>query len=325
LSILGFPNAKGLKLEEQNLGMLDMRLAVEWTRDNIANFGGDPKRISLMGQSAGAIAADHYNFAYPKDPIVSSFILHSGTATLNFLAPDPGQTNFTFVAKQFGCARSDAAAELECFRKVNASSITNFLKYYSQNATTPRLAFVPILDNHTLFKNHTARALAGNFSRKPALIGNTANEGSSFVLPFNATYGPGQARADQTTIGRFAAKATTFRYLYAGNFSTVSPRWWEGAFHSSDLPMIFGTYALARGPGTEFQKRTSEKMQETWVAFAEDPLNGLPKLGWNSYKNGAGEGMMFGTGNKAAQPIAESRLDQPCDGLVPNGKPPPPR
>jgi acetylcholinesterase len=72
LSILGFPNAAGLELDEQNLGMLDMRLAVEWTRDNIANFGGDPDRITLWGQSAGAIAADHYNFAYPEDPIVSS-------------------------------------------------------------------------------------------------------------------------------------------------------------------------------------------------------------------------------------------------------------
>jgi acetylcholinesterase len=317
--------------------MLDMRLAVEWTRDNIANFGGDPTRITLWGQSSGAIAADHYNFAYPKDPIVSSFILHSGTATLNFLAPDPGQTNFTFVAGQFGCARSDPAAELECLRKADASSITSFLKYYSQNATTPSLAFVPIVDNRTLFTDYTARALAGNFSRKPALIGNTANEGALFVLPYNKTYGPGQDRADQTTVGlfmcptiqtshdRYAAKATTYRYLYAGNFSTISPQWWEGAFHSSDLPMIFGTYGIAIGPGTEFQKQTSERMQDYWVAFAEDPIHGLSRFGWNSYRNGSGDGVMFGTDNKISQPIAESKLDQPCDGLVPNGKPPPPR
>jgi acetylcholinesterase len=337
LSILGFPNAAGLKLDEQNLGMLDMRLAVEWTRDNIANFGGDPDRITLWGQSAGAIAADHYNFAYPEDPIVSSYILHSGTATLDFTAPDPGQTNFTFVAEHFGCAPLDPVEELDCMRKVDAADITLFIKYYSQNATQPGLAFVPLVDNTTLFSNHTARALAGKFSKKPALIGNADNEGSSFVLPYNQTYGPGQAAADATTVGlfmcptiqtshdRFASNATTFRFLYAGNFSTISPQWWEGAFHSSDLPMIFGTYDLVRGPATEFQTQVSEKMQEYWVAFAEDPENGLPKLGWKGYEGGAGQGVIFGHDGKIEQPIAESKLDQPCDGLVPNGLPPPPR
>jgi acetylcholinesterase len=337
LSILGFPNAAGLKLEQQNLGMLDIRLAVEWARDNIANFGGDPDRIVLWGQSAGAIAIDHFNFAYPDDPIVSGFIMHSGTATLDFTAPDPGQTNFTFVAEHFGCALSDPAAELGCMRKVDAQEITRFLKYYSQNATRPGLAFVPLVDNKTLFANHTARALAANYSRKPALIGNTANEGSSFVLPYNQTYGPGQDAADATTVGlfmcptiqtshdRYASNATTFRYLYAGNFSTISPQWWEGAFHSSDLPMIFGTYALARGPGTDFQRQVSERMQEYWVAFAEDPINGLPKFGWARYADGEGEGIMFGSDGLVEQKIAEKSLDQPCDGLVPNGKPPPPR
>jgi acetylcholinesterase len=337
LWILGFPNAAGLKLEEQNLGMLDVRLAVEWTRDNIANFGGDPERITLWGQSSGAMAADYYNFQYTKDPIVSSFIMHSGTATLNFLSPDPEYTNFTFVAKQFGCAFPTPTEELACMRKVDAADIILFSKYYMQNATQPSIAFVPIVDEVTLFSNYTARALAGNSSQKPALIGNTDNEGSSFALPYNQTYGPGQDAADAITVGlfmcptiqtsldRYASNASTFRFLYAGNFSTISPQWWEGAYHTSDIPMIFGTYALSRGPGTEFQKQVSEKMQKYWVAFAEDPVNGLPKLGWGSYQGGVGEGVMFGHDGEVAQPIAEGRLDQPCDGFVPNGLPPPPR
>jgi acetylcholinesterase len=54
LNILGFPNAAGL--ETQNVAFLDQRMALEWVRDNIAAFGGDPDRITLWGQSAGAVS-----------------------------------------------------------------------------------------------------------------------------------------------------------------------------------------------------------------------------------------------------------------------------
>lgn len=337
MSILGFPNAAGLKLEEQNLGLLDIRLAVEWLRDNIASFGGDPDRMVLWGQSSGAIACDHYNFAHPSDPIVSGFVMHSGSSTLTFIAEDPEHTNFTTAAHHFGCNSSEPTAQLDCMRKVDAQDLTRFIKYYSQNATEPFLAYLPVIDNLTLFQNYTARALAGNYSHKPLLIGNTDNEGAGYVA-YNQTYGPrSQEEADAITVGfhmcptaqtsrdRYASNATTFRFLYSGNFSTLSPQWWEGAYHGSDVPMLFGTYGLTRGPGTEVQKETSERMQDYWVAFAEDPEHGLEKMGWGSYEDGKGEGVMFGYEGVVEQKIAEGRLDQGCDGLVWNGKPPPPR
>jgi len=45
LNVFGFPGAPGLP--DQNLGLLDQRLGTEWLRDNIAKFGGDPKRFIL--------------------------------------------------------------------------------------------------------------------------------------------------------------------------------------------------------------------------------------------------------------------------------------
>lgn len=51
------------------MGLLDQRLSVEWVRDNIASFGGDPSRIVIWGQSSGAASADFYNYAYPGDPV----------------------------------------------------------------------------------------------------------------------------------------------------------------------------------------------------------------------------------------------------------------
>src|SRR5689334_7287349 len=75
LSVLGFPgNPNGT----ENLGLLDQRLAVEWVRDNIEKFGGDPARIILFGQSAGAASVDLYAYAWADDPILAGIIPESG-------------------------------------------------------------------------------------------------------------------------------------------------------------------------------------------------------------------------------------------------------
>lgn len=52
MNIMGFPNAAGLY--DQNLGLMDQRLSLEWVRDNIFSFGGDASKIMIWGQSAGA-------------------------------------------------------------------------------------------------------------------------------------------------------------------------------------------------------------------------------------------------------------------------------
>jgi acetylcholinesterase len=314
--------------------LLDQRLALEWIRDNIASFGGDPDRITLWGQSAGAVAVDNYNFAYPEDPIVSGLIMNSGTSFLTLTSVDPEHTNFTFVAESFGCGGSNATSEIDCLRNVDFKKILTFLKARADNGTAPGLVFNPIVDNRTRFANYTARALAGNYTQKPAIIGSTVDEGGVF-LPYNRTFGPDQKIADaitiqsfvctaaQTTRDRFASNATTFRYLYGGNFSNIAPQLWQGAYHQADMPLIFGTHSIARSNSTPFEVAVSEQMQDYWLAFAQDPVKGLPQAGWESYEP-AGNAVLIGYKDKVVQPLAESALEAPCNGLLPNGKGKPP-
>ena len=56
--------------DQRQLRALDIHAAINWVHDNIANFGGDPNRITIGGQSAGATAVDAYTFAHPRDSIV---------------------------------------------------------------------------------------------------------------------------------------------------------------------------------------------------------------------------------------------------------------
>ena len=59
--------------------MRDIRAALEWLRVNIAGFGGDPDKITIGGQSAGADAASAMLYQYIDNPIVRGIIQESGS------------------------------------------------------------------------------------------------------------------------------------------------------------------------------------------------------------------------------------------------------
>jgi carboxylesterase type B len=168
LSIFGFPNAAGLPEDQQNLGLLDQRLAVEWVRDNIAAFGGDPNRIVLWGQSAGAVSAGFYQYAYPKDPIISGIIQDSGSETLaagQLSSSDVTHSNFSTVAAAAGCSSTSPEQELACMRGANVSALAILHTIESNNAAgNPILIFTPVADNETVFSNYTARSEAGQIA-----------------------------------------------------------------------------------------------------------------------------------------------------------------
>lgn len=146
---------------------MDQRFAMEWIAANIAQFGGDPERMVIWGQSAGSTAVDMYNFAYPEDPIATGLIMDSGTAHLDILINrEVGDySSFSVVAAGLGCGnQTSAAAELACMRAVDAEEIEGFVASYEDGGYTPSINFVPLLDGKLVFENYTERAAAGNMS-----------------------------------------------------------------------------------------------------------------------------------------------------------------
>ena len=106
--------------KDQNLGIFDQRVALKWVRNNIIAFGGDPRRITIYGQSAGAINADIHSYAYYQDPIVQGYFMQLGVVFSVALPQDPLYFNFSYVAREFNCevpyTNNPAAAELNCMR-----------------------------------------------------------------------------------------------------------------------------------------------------------------------------------------------------------------
>jgi cholinesterase len=161
LNILGFPNAPGV---EQNLGLLDQRLGVEWVRDNIAAFGGDPSRITIFGESAGGGSVDMYSYAWTKDPIINGIIAQSGTGSNR--PPGVGGTSANaawYKASQaLDCGGAEAGAKtVDCMRQKPAADIQ---KQLDTMMTGPGISpFGPTADDRTIFRDVAARGAAGNF------------------------------------------------------------------------------------------------------------------------------------------------------------------
>ncbi|KAL6247783.1 hypothetical protein RBB50_005131 [Rhinocladiella similis] len=336
LDIMGFPRSRGLPPDKQNLGILDMRAALEWVRDNIAAFGGDPDRITLWGQSAGSIGADILAYAYYEDPIAQAFWHQSGMILSGPNRQDPTYSNFSFVARHFDCefpCDEDGSAELACMRRVPYAQLINFIGQRNDAGKTPALFFNMVADNLTIFADYFARAEAGKIARRPAMISNTANEGSSLVpWPINnITDGPwqppitafdieGMCSSLNSTMYRTRLGVPVFRFLYAGVFPNLNHYKWLGSYHASDITMAFGTYRILDiiANTTTFQVEVSRSLQDHVLAFAMDPYHGPQKMmGWmpmNASEPHGGDMISFGADGKVVQHIDGDEVDGACRG-----------
>jgi carboxylesterase type B len=93
-----------------------------------------------------------------------------------------------------------------------------------------------------------------------------------------------------------------------------------GAYHSSDLVMLFGTYADGVGPAEPLEIETSETMEDLLLAFVRDPWTGLTNSSWPAYDSTAGNGgtlLRFGADGKAVQQVGANDVEAVCYGKGP--------
>ena len=193
LNIFGFSGAPG---QTQNIGLLDQRLALEWIRDNIQAFGGDPNRITIFGHSAGSVSVDLYNYAWLSDPIIAGTIIMSGTTTsFGNRLPNTTVAAWYETAELVGCGSPNTTSDadiLSCMRsedpqtlfsgatnasKIVQASLSQIGQYYAGITGI----FGPTIDNETVFLNYTLRAEQAKFVQKPVLIGSNIDEGCFFA------------------------------------------------------------------------------------------------------------------------------------------------
>ncbi|KAL8897017.1 MAG: hypothetical protein Q9207_007426 [Kuettlingeria erythrocarpa] len=344
INVFGFSGAPDTA---QNVGLLDQRLAVEWVHDNIRNFGGNPDRIVIGGQSSGSVAVDYWSFAYIDKPIVSGFIEHSGNAlSFGLNSNELALEHWYNISSLLGCG--EEGDTLPCMRAIkNVTAIeeatTKIKPPPSSNPARRLPIFQPTPDGVTVFDNYKSRYESGNFSRLPILLGQNDNEAGWYKIPAFAQgttlppylwqqFNDGSFTCPTSFAARHRAArdVPTWRFRYFGDWDNLrlyglsagnGNENGSGAYHGSDVEMVIGGSEEVSGlPDSREERKMQMVMMKAWAAFAGDPRGGLTGLGWPRYDPDTESLVRLGYGNVGKATFVEpSVYDDVCFNVTVQG------
>ncbi|XP_071941027.1 uncharacterized protein [Antedon mediterranea] len=183
LGALGFLVVQGDDPIEGNFGFLDQQFALQFVQENIKQFGGDPDRVTLFGQSAGGQSVGLHLISNSSSHLFDRAIVESNPFTLPYRKHTGALLLGDFLALYLNCSLRD----IDCMRRSSANDILQAQDKASLKFIDPvhllQLveAWGPTIGGE-LIPMHPIKAFqSGQFQHKPVLIGSLTEEGRIFV------------------------------------------------------------------------------------------------------------------------------------------------
>jgi para-nitrobenzyl esterase len=311
-----------------NWGLLDQIAALQWVRNNIARFGGDPGNVTIFGESAGALST-HILMASPlARGLFHRAIAESGAAAKRVLTLDKSQALWQQKAATIGV--TDWAHGLAALR---SKSATDLVKMCGGVGALPGKSGAEMLclDGHVLTEAPADTFAAGQQAPVPFIVGSNADEGTLFAQAapktvigyrfiarrmfgdqaddvlrlypartnaevkdaFAAALGDASFTANARRSARWHAAAghPTWRYF----FNYLPPAAELSGLrvtHGLEIPFVFGT--LPTTLATPEARTLSDQMGAYWLAFArtgKPEVEGLPA--WAPYNRNRDNVLVF--------------------------------
>ena len=330
-------------------GILDQIVALKWVKRNIARFGGNPERVMVFGESAGAINTCTLIASPLAHGLFSSALMESGFCAAIPLAEAEAQG--AAKATSIDCADGDVAA---CLRAAPVADLTEAFGGGAGPALDPLagLRIIPAgrIDGWLLSKHPLEAMRLGEHNHVPLIIGSNRDENTVFLLdktilscaqlesevramyPSHAdqilalypcsALDPKSALVQVHTDLTFTCWSRRIaRSIAAGQSEPVRRYYFTfanpttaalGAYHTAEIPYVFGTYGVGSAP----ENTLSDALQGYWTRFATtgDP-NGTGTT-WQAWEASRDNVLELGTQIRMLDGVATARCDL-WDSLTP--------
>lgn len=257
LGVLGYLCLPGVS--EGNLGLLDQLAALEWVRDNIAAFGGDPAQVTVAGQSGGALSILAM-LAGTAGPFRRA-ILQSAPAGIPPASPEDAVAAGRMLVSELGLAPDEQrrlfdvpVAELLAAQYAVAARVGGAAPPY-------QLVADGVLVSDDLVRSVSAADIE-------VLLGTTKHEAAAMVADAADAVTHQLFRAPTLRLAEILAAQGNTAWLYRFDWHPAASPF--GACHCLELPFLLGSAAAwAHAPMLmgERPQALVEDMRERWIGF----------------------------------------------------------
>ena len=200
-----------------NYGLMDQILALQWIHDNISAFGGDPEKVTIMGESAGGISVAMLCQSPLAKGLFRGAISESGgsMAPVDNVRIDNNSMRNVAGSEAYGQAMLNRLGlgkkKLKDLRKIDPEIFMNDSAAFSAGG-----ALWPTYDDYVLSSDAYKQYQNGNYNDVNVLIGTNSDEGSMFT-GFLGGYTPAQYEYEMKTSFPDAEWQAKFRAMYPGS------------------------------------------------------------------------------------------------------------